>query len=576
MPSIQTWQALGQLGLSIVAPLAALTAVLDFAGLPLLAAVALTLLASPGLFLAAKAYRRSSNRRRAAALGAELPPTVHDESLFKTGATNTMLKNMSSGRLGAHLFSWKEQYGPTYMLETTLTDRIATSEPDYIKSILATGFNSFEKGPITRIQNGDILGSGVFNADGDVWKFHRGITRPFFSRDRISDFDVFERHSRKALDVMAARLATGHTVDFQDLVSRFTIDSATEFLFGKDVHSLDCSLPYAGQPDQGPTNANDEFAHAFLGAQMALARRARYGTLWPLFELFDSEHSKNRRILRNYVDPIVRAAVTQARDDAAERGETVGEKGANTHEVHEGETMLAHMVRSTQDPTLLRDETLNILIAGRDTTASLLTSTIYELARHPEVLAKLREEILETVGTQTNGTLDPADLRGMRYLRAVLNEVLRLWPPVPFNGRASREDVLWPAQEPGGKPIFVPAGTLCTYSVFVLHRRKDLWGEDAEEFDPMRFLDERVKLMTGKGSFIFVPFNAGPRICLGQQFAYNEAGYFLVRLLQRFASVDLKQPVEARPPWTQDKEDEVWMRSHLTLFAHGGVWVNMK
>ena len=100
MSSVQTWQALGQLGLSVVAPLAALTAVLDFAGVPLLAAVALTLLASPGLFLAAKAWKRASNRKRAAALGAELPPTVHDESLFKTGATNTMLKNMASGRLG--------------------------------------------------------------------------------------------------------------------------------------------------------------------------------------------------------------------------------------------------------------------------------------------------------------------------------------------------------------------------------------------------------------------------------------------------------------------------------------------
>lgn len=162
----------------------------------------------------------------------------------------------------------------------------------------------------------------------------------------------------------------------------------------------------------------------------------------------------------------------------------------------------------------------------------------------------------------------------MRYLRAVLNEVLRIWPPVPFNGRTSCEDVLWPAQQPGEKPIFVPAGTLCTYSVFVMHRRKDLWGEDADDFDPMRFLDERVKFQTVK-PYIFVPFNAGPRICLGQQFAYNEAGYFLVRLLQRFASVELKQPVEARPPWAQDKEDEVWMRSHLTLFAHGGVWVHM-
>ena len=177
---------------------------------------------------------------------------------------------------------------------------------------------------------------------------------------------------------------------------------------------------------------------------MALARRARYGTLWPVFEFFDREHARNRRIIRNYVDPIVRAAVTQAREDAAERGETVGEKGANTHEVHEGETMLAHMVRSTQDPTLLRDETLNILIAGRDTTASLLTSTIYELARHPEVLAKLREEISTILTDRPTAE----ELSSLSYLDCVVKETLRLHNPSTVLQRVPCSDVVIPLSEP--------------------------------------------------------------------------------------------------------------------------------
>jgi len=127
----------------------------------------------------------------------------------------------------------------------------------------------------------------------------------------------------------------------------------------------------------------------------------------------------------------------------------------------------------TKDSTLLRDETLNILLASRDTTASLLSTAIYALSQHPDVLEKLRSEILDTVGSQRAPTSE--DIRSMRYLRAVLNEVLRLWPPVPFNSRKSRKATLWPSKEPGGKPYYVPPNTRCTYSVYVMHRRQDLW-----------------------------------------------------------------------------------------------------
>jgi hypothetical protein len=106
----------------------------------------------------------------------------------------------------------------------------------------------------------------------------------------------------------------------------------------------------------------------------------------------------------------------------------------------------------------------------------------------------------------------------------------------PFNFRYATQDVIWPAP-PGGQPFFIPAGTRCIYSVFAMHRRTDLWGPDGKhcvcyreprglrilwdrvalEFDPDRFLDERVKKYLIPNPFIFLPFNAGPRICLGQQ-----------------------------------------------------------
>ncbi|KAJ3713073.1 cytochrome P450, partial [Lentinula raphanica] len=161
-------------------------------------------------------------------------------------------------------------------------------------------------------------------------------------------------------------------------------------------------------------------------------------------------------------------------------------------------------------PIILHDEIMNLAVAGRDTTASLSTFTVYMLSQHPAILHKLRSEILTVVGASRQPTYD--DFRDIKYLRAVLNETLRLYPPVQSNKHTTL-----PPITPGGKPFFVPAWTRCIYSVFVMHRPTDLWVPDALTFDPDRFLDERVHKYLTPNLFIFLPFNAGPRICLGQQ-----------------------------------------------------------
>jgi len=239
-------------------------------------------------------------------------------------------------------------------------------------------------------------------------------------------------------------------------------------------------------------------------------------------------------------------------------------------------------VNFTEDPTVLRDETMNIMIAGRDTTAGTLTFVIYLLAEHPEVMARLREEILSKVGPTRRPSYD--DLRDMKYLRAVINETMRLFPAVPFNLRMTKSAAIWPSKT-GGKPFYIPPKTRTPYSVLLMHRRKDLWGPDALEFDPDRFLDERLHKYLTPNPFIFLPFNAGPRICLGQQFAYNEMSFFLVRFLQNFSSVSLApnaQPPNSLPPpeWAGAEGrkgiEKIFPRSHLTIYVAGGLWVNLQ
>ncbi|KAF8996821.1 cytochrome P450 [Cyathus striatus] len=315
-----------------------------------------------------------------------------------------------------------------------------------------------------------------------MWKFHRAMTRTFFVKDRFNDLDIFAVHTDKALRQAKARLS-------EDLVSRFTLDSATQFLFGTDVGSLNAGLAYPNR----------------------LGRLTR------------------------------------------------------------------------QHPTVIKDELVNLLVAGRDTTASLLTFSLYMLAKYPKVTQRLREEILLVAGTTEYPSYN--NIHEMRYLRAFLNEVLRLYPPVPLNSREANKDTLLESKTSGALPLYIPAGTRVTYSVFVIHRRTDLWGPDALVFDPDRFIDERLSKYLTPNPFIFCPFNAGPRICLGQQFAYHEASFFLVRLLQQYSTFTLArdaQPLDSLPPkkWEGAQgpkgSEEIHPQIHMTISSKGGLWVRMK
>lgn len=159
------------------------------------------------------------------------------------------------------------------------------------------------------------------------------------------------------------------------------------------------------------------------------------------------------------------------------------------------------------DAKVIKDEILNILVAGRDTTSATLTFVSYFLALHPPVMQKLREEILHKFGPAQIPTYD--DLRDMKYLRAVINETLRLMPAVPANVRQTINGTLLPTADANGRHYYVPPRTSVSYSPWHLHRRKDLWGPDADEFDPERFIDERLRNYLTANPFIFIPFNAG-------------------------------------------------------------------
>lgn len=189
----------------------------------------------------------------------------------------------------------------------------------------------------------------------------------------------------------------------------------------------------------------------------------------------------------------------------------------------------------SNDPNEIREHVLGLLAAGRDTTAALLGWVFYCLIRNPHVFDKLRAIILEAFGEERTGAenITFEKLKACRYLQHVMNETLRLHSIVPMNSRAAARDCTLPSGggPDGTAPVFVAKDTEVRFSTHVMHRRHDLWGPNADEFVPERW-------ETARPHWSFVPFNAGPRRCIGQAFALTEAGYVIVRMLQRFDKIE--------------------------------------
>ncbi|KAK0499225.1 cytochrome P450 [Armillaria luteobubalina] len=522
-------------------------------------------------------FTRRAVRRHAAERSAIMVPCVQENRI---SVSRRLVRGFEVGCPADTFHAWNEKYGYIYSYTSLLDESIVTAEPEHLKAILSTQHADFPKGPEFYSITQSFLGNGIFNTDGDIWRSHRALARPLFKKERISDLEIFERYTKNVLTQIEQRHREGYPVDIQDAASRFTIDAATEHLFGKCVGSTFTRFPYppkSGHESSLPvdTHPSDSFLDASAGAQKQLLLRMLMGNYWPLGEFWADKLKLLRRTVDDFFEPVL--------VDALER------KGRGTAAPHTERdekdfvSLLDRLVQITDDKTCIEDGLVDILIAGRDTTAALLTFSVYMMCEHPDMAARLRSEILERVGTSGKPTNE--DIREMKYLRAFINETLRLYPPVIGNSRTAEAATTLPNK--GGAPYYIPGGTKVIFFPFLTHRRIDLWGPDALEFDPDRFLDERMGKYLTPNPSIFLPFSVGPRICIGQQFAYNEASYFLIRLLQTYSSFSLAQdamPSEYKcpkngastSPMPMDGEKINFAPYSAILNAKGGLWVKME
>ncbi|KAG8873516.1 hypothetical protein FRB97_006659 [Tulasnella sp. 331] len=410
-------------------------------------------------------------------------------------------------------------------------DRVITRDHDVVKFILSTGFNEFEIGDAVATRLESFFGKGIFVADGEAAKMH----------------------CETILDILRKNVSANEPTDVQDLFMTFSFDTAIEFLFGPPT----LNPSFSDSPTQSvPTSLGAKFenvanATTFLkafeqGKANSQMRLGKPQLFWAAEQFFNDPQAEVSKSVSEYLEPLVRAAIARKECRIASGKEDGPEK-----------LFVDHLVNSTS-------------------------------AISPTAMARARDEVLRHYGRTDIPTYD--NLKHLKYnpnfasstVRAVLNESLRLFPIAPVNSRQSKGRTVIPTR---GDPLYVPRQWQFLYSAISIQKRKDLWGEDADEFNPSRWVDGREKEMASD-PFRFIPFNAGPRICLGQQFAYNEASFVLVRLLQQFESFTLVQaeaaPKSSLPPkeWKSGSGRQamelITPVMSMTLFAKGGVWLQME
>ena len=269
-----------------------------------------------------------------------------------------------------------------------------TIDVENVRAVLVTSSKHFELGSRRREAMAPLLGRGIFGADGDQWRHSRAMLRPNFAKHQLRGFDMPEDHFQRLLALISADADA--VVDLQDLFHKFTMDTATEFLFGRAVGSL------------AMAKEEDAFSRAFEVAMNAVITSVLLG---PIAKVLTSRKAaRARKEVHAFVDRFVDEALRYREKSAAvEDPDTNGGSGRYV--------FLHELAKLTNDPKVIRDEVLSALLGGRDTTASLLSNLFFCLARNSRVWEKLRREVGELPVD-----FDQTELTGLEYVNLCINE----------------------------------------------------------------------------------------------------------------------------------------------------------
>ena len=320
------------------------------------------------------------------------------ENIFGVNIVRENLKALRELRFLANLQERLLKHGNTVYIRVFFTTMYSTIEPENVKAMMAVNFKDWSLGARRIDAFTPLLGQGIFTTDGAAWQHSRELLRPNFTRSQVGDLPTFETHVDQLIKAIPR---DGSTVDLQDLFFQLTMDSATEFLFGESTNTL-----ASGQaPERGA-----RFAEAFNRSQEHIAEGTRTGPLRQWWRT-TKQVKEDYKFCHEFVDHFVHKGLEYRKTLDLSKGPPEIEEGERYVFLHE-------LVKRTADPIQIRSELLNVFLAGRDTTASLLSDVWFILARRPDIWSKLRTEVDELGGELPTYQ----QVKDMKYLKWVLNE----------------------------------------------------------------------------------------------------------------------------------------------------------
>lgn len=238
-----------------------------------------------------------------------------------------------------------------------------------------------------------------------------------------------------------------------------------------------------------------------------------------------------------------------------------------TNEEPAFDTLIDALIEAFRDPQIVADSALNFLSAGKDTTAQSFAWTFYALLRHPKEMSRLHSEVQafstrrKSKGSPLKPTFSDLQPAHVPYLMAVYYESLRLYPSIPIEIQECQRDLTLP------DGTFLPKDAVVVWCIWAINRSKELYGPDADDFRPSRWLDSEGKFVA-RSPFEFPVFNGGPRSCLGRKMAELMAMFVLVSLVADFAFDE--------EPDEKGKLAEKRAQNSLTLPMAGGLFCRVK
>ncbi len=382
------------------------------------------------------------------------------------------------------------QYGDIVCYRAAPDPAYLINHPDYIRHVLLDNNRNYSKATYSNMMFDKIVGEGLLTSEGETWRKQRRMMQPAFHHSRIEQLDVMITDATTAmLDQWQRCYQAGEAVDLPREMAALTLTVTTRALFGVDLGE---DVREVGE---------------------IVNRTANY---W--------EKPNNPHLIQSAaeVNAVVDRIIRQRKQDFKDAGDLLSSL-IMARDEHTGAAM---------GDDQLRSQIMTLMLAGYETTASALTWTWYLLSKHPRAMEHVRREARELLQGRAPRY---SDMEQLPYIRMVLNESLRLYPPAWTLGRrALGEDLI------GG--YTVPANTVIAICTYTLHRHPAFWN-DPEAFDPERF---SVENSAGRHKFAYVPFGAGPRQCIGNNFGLMEAGLIIACMAQRF-ELHLMPGVEAEP-----------------------------